>query len=401
MPRMTNTFMLAGESDPEEIIRSVPKGLYCANFGGGQVDITSGNFVFSASESYLIEDGQTHDAGARRDADRQRSGSVEVRHHGRQRSEARRRHRRLRQRRAERTGRRRNSDDQARPDDGGRNGLNLEDLASRSHRACARRAARRRAECTISEGEQFSANVRMGEIESLKEAGSRGAGVRVLVGKHTGSAYTSDLSREGIRQMVDSALELAKITTEDPLCRACRTRPSWARSTRDLGLYSDSVAGTACRTQDRVGEAGRGGRARRRPAHRQLRRRVVRYPRRATVFANSLGFLGSYRTSSCSHIAVPVAKQNGIDGARLLVQRRAKRGWAGESRKRSAAAPRSARCAAWAPGRWRRRKRRWSSNPAWREPARQHLRCGQRRLGLSRRDVPRRQAGREGCHAKN
>ena len=58
MPRMTNTFMLAGESDPEEIIRSVPKGLYCANFGGGQVDITSGNFVFSASESYLIEGGK-------------------------------------------------------------------------------------------------------------------------------------------------------------------------------------------------------------------------------------------------------------------------------------------------------------------------------------------------------
>ncbi len=58
MPRMTNTFMLAGESDPEEIIRSVPKGLYCANFSGGQVDITSGNFVFCASESYLIEDGK-------------------------------------------------------------------------------------------------------------------------------------------------------------------------------------------------------------------------------------------------------------------------------------------------------------------------------------------------------
>jgi TldD protein len=58
MPRMTNTFMLAGESDPAEIIRSVAKGLYCVNFGGGQVDITSGNFVFSASESYLIEDGK-------------------------------------------------------------------------------------------------------------------------------------------------------------------------------------------------------------------------------------------------------------------------------------------------------------------------------------------------------
>ena len=57
MPRMTNTFMLAGDSDPEDIIRSTSRGLYCANFGGGEVDITSGNFVFSASESYLIEDG--------------------------------------------------------------------------------------------------------------------------------------------------------------------------------------------------------------------------------------------------------------------------------------------------------------------------------------------------------
>ncbi len=58
MPRMTNTFMLAGESNPEEIIRSVKSGIYCANFGGGQVDITSGNFVFSATESYLIEEGR-------------------------------------------------------------------------------------------------------------------------------------------------------------------------------------------------------------------------------------------------------------------------------------------------------------------------------------------------------
>ena len=58
MPRMTNTFMLAGEDDPGDIIRSVPRGLYCANFGGGSVDITSGNFVFSALESYLIEDGK-------------------------------------------------------------------------------------------------------------------------------------------------------------------------------------------------------------------------------------------------------------------------------------------------------------------------------------------------------
>lgn len=58
MPRMTNTYMLAGESDPEEIIASVDKGLYAVNFGGGQVDITSGKFVFSANEAYLIENGK-------------------------------------------------------------------------------------------------------------------------------------------------------------------------------------------------------------------------------------------------------------------------------------------------------------------------------------------------------
>ncbi|HIG64891.1 MAG TPA: metalloprotease TldD [Methyloprofundus sp.] len=58
MPRMTNTYMLPGESDPEEILRSVKKGLYAKNFGGGQVDITSGKFVFSASEAYLIENGK-------------------------------------------------------------------------------------------------------------------------------------------------------------------------------------------------------------------------------------------------------------------------------------------------------------------------------------------------------
>jgi TldD protein len=61
MPRMTNTYMLAGPHDPQEIIRSVKKGLYATNFAGGQVDITNGKFVFSAAEAYLIEDGKvTH-----------------------------------------------------------------------------------------------------------------------------------------------------------------------------------------------------------------------------------------------------------------------------------------------------------------------------------------------------
>jgi TldD protein len=58
LPRMTNTFMMSGESAPEDIVKSVRKGLYAVHFGGGQVDITSGKFVFSASEAYLIEDGK-------------------------------------------------------------------------------------------------------------------------------------------------------------------------------------------------------------------------------------------------------------------------------------------------------------------------------------------------------
>jgi len=58
MPRMTNTYMLAGDKTPEEIVASIDRGLYATNFGGGQVDITSGKFVFSASEAYWVEKGK-------------------------------------------------------------------------------------------------------------------------------------------------------------------------------------------------------------------------------------------------------------------------------------------------------------------------------------------------------
>jgi len=58
MPRMTNTILTAGPHDPEEILRSVKRGVYAKKFGGGQVDITNGKFVFGASEAYMIEDGQ-------------------------------------------------------------------------------------------------------------------------------------------------------------------------------------------------------------------------------------------------------------------------------------------------------------------------------------------------------
>jgi TldD protein len=58
MPRMTNTYMLGGQCEPEEIVASLKRGLYATNFGGGQVDITSGKFVFSASEAYWVENGK-------------------------------------------------------------------------------------------------------------------------------------------------------------------------------------------------------------------------------------------------------------------------------------------------------------------------------------------------------
>jgi hypothetical protein len=99
MPRMTNTYMLAGKSDPKEILASVRKGLYAVNFGGGQVDITSGKFVFSAAEAYLIEAG-----GQGRDADRQRAGRAEEGQHDRQRPRARPRRGNLRQGRPGRAG---------------------------------------------------------------------------------------------------------------------------------------------------------------------------------------------------------------------------------------------------------------------------------------------------------
>ncbi len=117
MPRMTNTYMLPGPHDPEEIIASVKKGLYAVNFGGGQVDITSGKFVFSASEAYLIENGKITAPDQGRDADRQRPGRADARVDGRQRPEARRRRRHLRQGRPERAGRRRPADAADRRDD--------------------------------------------------------------------------------------------------------------------------------------------------------------------------------------------------------------------------------------------------------------------------------------------
>src|SRR5438552_15940483 len=72
------------------------------------------------------------------------------------------------------------------------------------------------AECVIREGDEFSTLVRLGQVETLKESGSKAVGLRVFYGKRAASTYSSDFSRAGIDRMLSSALELAKITSEDP-----------------------------------------------------------------------------------------------------------------------------------------------------------------------------------------
>jgi len=163
------------------------------------------------------------------------------------------------------------------------------------------------AECTVAEGDEFSVNVRMREVENLKEAGSRGAGLRVLVGKCSGSSYTSDVSEAGLDRLVSSALELAAVTTEDP--HAGLPEPDELGSIDgELQLYSDDVeAVEASRKIDLALQAEE--------AAFQVDPRISnsegasfdsRLGRRA--FANSRGFTGSYRASSCSMSVVPVAR---------------------------------------------------------------------------------------------
>ena len=168
------------------------------------------------------------------------------------------------------------------------------------------------AECTISEGEEFSVSIRMQEVENLKEAGSRGAGIRVLTGEkgaqRAGSSYTSDLSPEGIDKMVKAALELAKITSVDPF--GGLPEPSeLGKLDGDLDLYDDAIAKMA--TEWKIDQAMRAEKAALDFDPRIQLSEGASFDSHLgrRVFANSRGFLGSYRTSSCSLSVVPVAKQ--------------------------------------------------------------------------------------------
>jgi PmbA protein len=164
------------------------------------------------------------------------------------------------------------------------------------------------AECTISEGDEFSANVRMRELENLKEAGSRGAGLRILIGRKTGASYTSDLSNDGIGHLVKSAIELADITTEDPHAGLPEPEELGALS-GDLQLYSPDVeqleTALKIETARRAEEAALSADPRISNSEgASFDTHVGRH-----IFANSRGFAGDYRATYCSLSAVPVARE--------------------------------------------------------------------------------------------
>ena len=163
------------------------------------------------------------------------------------------------------------------------------------------------AECVARDGSEFSTVVRLGEVETLKESGSRALGVRVFVGQRTANTSTSDLSPEGIDTMVKSAMELAKVTSEDPFA-GIPEASQLGQIPGDLDLYYDDVYSLS--TADRIDYA------------RRAEKVAISFDPRiknsdggsfdaATgrkVLANSHGFVGEYRRSYCSVSAVPIAQ---------------------------------------------------------------------------------------------
>jgi PmbA protein len=162
------------------------------------------------------------------------------------------------------------------------------------------------AEAVIREGSEFSTVIRKGEVETLKESGSKGLGVRVFVGQRAASTWTSDLTSEGIERMVRSALDLARVTSEDPHA-GLPEASQLGQLTSNLDLYYNDVYSLS--TADRIDYARRAENA-----------AVSADPRitnseggsfdAATGYkalANSLGFVGEYRRSYCSVSAVPIA----------------------------------------------------------------------------------------------
>ncbi len=166
------------------------------------------------------------------------------------------------------------------------------------------------AEAVASEGSEFSTVVRLGDVETLKESGSRALGVRVFVGQRAANTTTSDLSAEGVERLVRSAIELAKITSEDPM-GGIPEAGQLGEIAGELGLYYDDVYSLS--NEERIERARRAEKAALAVDARLTNSEGGTFDASVghKVLANSHGFVGEYRSSYCSISAVPI----GIDEA--------------------------------------------------------------------------------------
>src|ERR1700724_2011243 len=163
------------------------------------------------------------------------------------------------------------------------------------------------AECVVREGDEFSTVVRLGQVETLKESGSRAIGVRVFFGQRAASTYSSDFSAAGIERMLKSALELAKITSEDPHA-GIPEAGKFGSLSGDLHLYHEDVYSLP--GPERIEYARRAEKAALDvdPRIKNSDGGSFDAATGRKVLANSHGFVGEYRRSYCSVAAVPIAQ---------------------------------------------------------------------------------------------
>src|SRR5579859_4729283 len=163
------------------------------------------------------------------------------------------------------------------------------------------------AECVVREGDEFSTLVRLGQVETLKESGSKSIGVRVFFGQRAASTYSSDFSRAGLDRMVTSALTLAKITSEDPF-GGIPAADQLGQLKGDLDLYHEDVYSLP--GPDRIDYARRAEKAALDfdPRIKNSEGGSFDAATGHKVLANSHGFVGEYRRSYCSVAAVPIAQ---------------------------------------------------------------------------------------------
>jgi len=183
--------------------------------------------------------------------------------------------------------------------------LDLKSLAAEVV-ARAQKAGATDAEAVVSEGDEFSVSVRMGEVETLQESGSRGLGLRVFVGKRSASASTSDLTPEGIDLLVSGAMALANVTEEDAFA-GLPDEADFGQLEGDLNLYFDDVYSLP--GAERIDRARR-AEAAALAADPRITNSQGGHFDAATgrkVLANSRGFLGEYRSSYCGISAAPLA----------------------------------------------------------------------------------------------